>query len=77
MCLIGLVVQVSASGVADLWFDSWFLRWDFSGLSHTGVLKIDAAVVTLPDAWGCRISTGTGWPWDWFGLVLVYCGGGR
>ena len=34
----------------------------FSGSSHTSDLKIGTPVATLPGAWRCRISTGTGRP---------------
>ena len=34
----------------------------FPGLSHTSDLKIGTAVATLPGAWRCRVSSGTGWP---------------
>ena len=65
-CLVGLVVKVPASRVADLVFVSR-LRQDFSGLSHTSDLKIGIPVATLPGTWRYRVSAGTGWP------VSVYC----
>ena len=34
----------------------------FSGSSHTSDLKIGTPVATLPGAWRCRVSTGTGRP---------------
>ena len=34
----------------------------FSGSSHTSDLKIGTLVATLPGAWRCRVSTGTGRP---------------
>ena len=46
-------------GAGDLGFESR-LRWDFSRLSHTSVLKIGTPVATVPDAWHYRVSTGTG-----------------
>ena len=39
----------------------------FSGLSHTSDSKIGIPVATLPGAWRCRVSAGTGRP------VSVYC----
>ena len=59
--LVGLVVKASASGAEDPGFET-HLQWDISGLSHTSVLKIGTPVATLPGAWGCRVSAGTGWP---------------
>ena len=66
VCLFGLVVQG---------FDSWFLRGDFSGSSHTGDLKIDATVVTLPDVWGRGGGAG-GWGGGGGGGGCVVGGGG-
>ena len=34
----------------------------FSGSSHTNDLKIGTPVATLPGAWRCRVSAGTGRP---------------
>ena len=34
----------------------------FSGSGHTSDLKIGTPVATLPGAWCCRVSAGTGWP---------------
>ena len=34
----------------------------FSGSSHTSDFKIGTPVATLPGAWRCRVSTGTGRP---------------
>ena len=51
-----MVVQSSASRAANPWFDSRLSR-DFSGLSHTGDLKIGT-----PGAWRYRVSAGTGRP---------------
>ena len=59
--LDGLVVKASASRAEDPGFDSR-LRRDFSGSCHTSDLKIGTPVATLPDAWHCRVSTGTGRP---------------
>ena len=55
------MVKASASRPEDPRFESR-LRRDFSGLSHTGDLNIDTPVATLPGAWRCRVSAGTGWP---------------
>ena len=60
-CLAGLVVKASALGAKDLGFESW-LRQNFSGWSHTSDLKIGTPVATLPGAWHCRVSAGTGRP---------------
>ena len=60
--LVGLVVKASASGVEDPGFDSRLCSGDFSGWSHISDSKIDAPVATLPGAWRCRASAGTGWP---------------
>ena len=35
---------------------------NFSGSSHTSDFKIGTPVATLPGAWRCRVSTGTGRP---------------
>ena len=56
--IAGLVVKTSASGAEDPGFDSR-LRRDFSGLSHTGDLKIGTPVATLPGAWHYKVS------YDW------------
>ena len=60
--LVGLVVTASASRAADPEFDCRFLRWDFSGSSHTSDLQIGTAVAPLPGAWRYRVSAKTGWP---------------
>ena len=52
---------MSTSRAEDPGFES-LLRWDFSGSSHTSDLKIGTPVATLPGAWRCRVSAGTGWP---------------
>ena len=65
--LVGLVVKTSASRAADPEFDSRWCGGDFSGSSHTSDLTIDTPVATLPGAWRCRVSAGTGWP------VSIYC----
>ena len=59
--LSGLVVKASTSGAEDPGFESR-LRRDFSGSSHTSDLKIGTPVTTLPGAWHCRVSAGTGRP---------------
>ena len=59
-CLVGLVVEASASRAEDPEFESR-LRRDFSGC-HTSDLKIGTPVATLPGAWRYRVRTGTGWP---------------
>ena len=59
--LVGLVVKASASRAEDPGFESR-LRQNFPGLSHTRDLKIGTPVATLPGAWHCRVSAGTGWP---------------
>ena len=67
----GLVVKASASGAEDPGFESR-LRRDFSGSSHTSDFKIGTPVTTLPGAWHCRVSAGTGRPGDsilWLGEV--------
>ena len=38
------------------------LRWVLSGSSHTSDLNIGIPVATLPGAWCCRVSPGTGRP---------------
>ena len=57
--LIAQVVKASARKAEGPEFESC-LRWDFSGLSHTSDVKIGTPVATLPGAWRCRVSTGTG-----------------
>ena len=59
--LVGLVVKASASREEDPGFESR-LRRDFSGSSYTSDLKICTPVVTLPGAWRCSFSAGTGRP---------------
>ena len=59
--LVGPVVKVSASRVADLGFDSCLCR-DFSGSSHTSDFNIGIAVATLRGAWCYRVAAGTGRP---------------
>ena len=51
--LVGLVVKVSASRAEDPGLESC-LRWDFSGSSHTNVLKIGTPVATLRGDWSAR-----------------------
>ena len=48
--LAGLVVKVSASGAED------------PELSHASDSKIGTPVATMPGAWHCRVSAGTGRP---------------
>ena len=55
------MVKASTSGAEDPEFESR-LRLDFSGSSHTSDLKIGTPVSTLPGAWHCRVSAGTGQP---------------
>ena len=57
--LVGLVVKASASRAEDPGFESR-LRQEFSGSSHTSDLKIGTPMATLPGAWRCRVSAGTG-----------------
>ena len=52
--LVGLAVKAPASKAADPGFDSRLCHEDFSGSRGT-------PVVTLPGAWRCRVSFGTGW----------------
>ena len=59
--LVGLVVKTSPSGAEVQGFESR-LRRDFSGSSHTSDLKTGTPVATLPGAWRCRVSAGTGRP---------------
>ena len=67
--LDGLVVKASALGVGDPGFEPR-LRWDFSGSSHTSDLKTGTPVATLPGAWYCRVSAGTGRP----GVSVLWLG---
>ena len=67
--LVGLVVKASASRAEDPGFDSACARI-FSGSSHTSDSKIGAPVATLPGAWRCRVSTGTGQP----GVSILWLG---
>ena len=55
-------VKVSASRAEDPRFDSHLCSGDFSRLTHTNDFKIGIPVATLPGAWRCRVSSGTGWP---------------
>ena len=57
--LVGLVVKESASRAEDPGFKSRLQR-DFSWSSYTSNLKIGMPVATLPGAWRCRVSSGTG-----------------
>ena len=58
--LVGLVLKGSSSRAEDQGFDSRRRSGDFSESSHTSDLKIGTPVATLPDAWSCKVSTGTG-----------------
>ena len=49
--LIGLVVKASASRSR---VRVPFAPWEYSGLNHTGDLKIGTPVATLPGAWRYR-----------------------
>ena len=74
-CLIGLVVEASASGAEDPCFDSCLHRGDFSGSCHASDLKIGIPMATLPGAWPYRVSAWTGWPgvsMPWWGEVEVW-----
>ena len=69
--LTGLVVKASTSRAEDPGFESC-LRRGFSESSHTSDLKIGSPVATLPGAWYCRVSAGSGRPGDsilWLGEV--------
>ena len=57
--LIGLVVKASASRAEDPGFESRLHR-DFSGVESYQWLKNWHP--TLPGAWRCSVSAGTGWP---------------
>ena len=67
--LASLVVKASASGAEDPGFESR-LRRDFFGPSYTSDLKIGTPVATLPGAWHCRVSAGTGRP----GVSILWLG---
>ena len=58
---VGQVVKAFASGTEDPGFES-LLRRDFFGSSHSSDLRIGSPVATLPGAWRCRVSAGTGRP---------------
>ena len=59
--LVGLVVNVSASGAEDPGSNSACAEI-LPGSSHTSDLKIGTPVATLGGAWRYRISAETGWP---------------
>ena len=59
-CLM-LKVKVPASGAEDPGFESR-LRRDISWSSHISDLKIGTPASTLPGAWRCRVSAGSGRP---------------
>ena len=64
------MVKASAARAEDPEFESR-LRWLFlSGSSYTSDLKIGTPVATLPGAWRCRVSVGTGWP----GVSILWLG---
>ena len=63
------MVKASASGAEDPGFESRLSR-DFSGSSHTSDFKIGTPVATLPGAWRCRVSAGTGRP----GVSMLWLG---
>ena len=65
--LVGLVAKASTSRVADPWFDSCFVRGDFSGLSHTCDSKV--VLQWLP----CQAPVVTGSALRLVGPVSVYC----
>ena len=67
--LVGLVVESSALGAEGPEFEPGLWQ-DFSGSSHTSDLKIGNPVVTLPGAWHCRVSAGTGRP----GIGILWLG---
>ena len=69
--LDGFVVKASPSGAEDPGFESCLWQ-DFCGLSHTCDLKIKirTPVATLSDAWGFRVSAGTGW----HGVSILWLG---
>ena len=52
----------ASSGAEDPGSDSRLHRGDFSELSHTSDSKMGTPVATLPGAWHCMVSAGTGWP---------------
>ena len=60
--LVGLVVKASTSRAEDPGFDSRLRRGEFSGSSHTSVLKIGNPVATLPGTWCYKVSAGTDLP---------------
>ena len=59
-CLIGLVVNASASKAEHPGFDSRLRRGDFARSSHTSDLRIGTPVATIPGALCYRASVGTG-----------------
>ena len=59
--LVGLVVKAFPSRVEDPGFESC-LRRGFAGSSHSGDLNNGTPVATLPGAWRCRDSAGSGRP---------------
>ena len=59
--LVGQVVKASVSRAEDPGLDSRLRRGDFSVSSHTGDLRIGTPVATMPGAWRCKVSVGTGW----------------
>ena len=59
-----------SSHTSDPGFESRLCHDFFSGSSHTSDLQIGTPVATLPGAWRCRISAGTGQP----GVSILWVG---
>ena len=57
--LVGVVVKAFASEAEDPGFES-VCTGIFSGSNHISDLEIGTGVATLPGAWHCRVSAGTG-----------------
>ena len=68
--LVGLVVKASTSRSENLGSILACADGIFSGSSHTSNLKTGTPVATLPSAWCCRVSAGTGWP----GVSILWLG---
>ena len=60
--LVGLVIQASTSGAADLGSIPTGAVDLCSRSDHTSDLNIGTPVATLPGSWRYRDSAGTGWP---------------
>ena len=69
LCAWASMSLLSALRAKDPGFESR-LRRDFCGSSYTSDLKTGTPVATLPGAWRCRISDGTGWP----GVSILWLG---